>query len=527
MDTKPTFKVWYDNTNNRVYFSSETTYENIIVSVREIDSHAVIWSTEYKVHYSNVEYWIQPTPKSFIDFETDPDFGGLLIEFYQNNEIVYSKDIRIKHPSRPKPKVTIQNYTEPTYMNYFEFFIDRIYDKYIKNRPLDVIVDVGANIGLWIEYAKYSTNFSKLYAVEPNVKALKVLKDSFSKDDRITIVNKAMSEKDGELDFFVDEENSTISSIGDLDSSYKVESISFKSFVSQYNLSKISLLKVDIETGEYPLFESLTSSDFDIIDNILVEYHILAGRSYNEDVIKLINKIKDAGYVFEVRDMHASGGFIFASKESIQAPQQDIKSVLDNNPAVNKRELASLVNDLFPEGKGVEIGVLRGDYSKIILERWHKGEMYLIDAWRHLDEYVDMNGRDDQYHYDCLLQTCKNTKQWQDRAHIIRMDSVKSANMFPDEFFDFIYIDADHSYEGVVRDLQAWWPKIKKGGLFCGDDYIPDDGDIWLTGQGDPIYAGKFGVRKAVNEFVKEKNLNLYETTEEPYWRQWYTFKPL
>ena len=107
------------------------------------------------------------------------------------------------------------------------------------------------------------------------------------------------------------------------------------------------------------------------------------------------------------------------------------------------------------------------------------------------------------------------------------MDSEKAADMFPDEYFDFIYIDADHSYEGVVRDLKAWWPKIKKGGLFCGDDYIPDDGDIWLTGQGDPVYAGKFGVRKAVNEFVDSNKLSLYETIEEPYWRQWYTFKPL
>jgi hypothetical protein len=79
----------------------------------------------------------------------------------------------------------------------------------------------------------------------------------------------------------------------------------------------------------------------------------------------------------------------------------------------------------------------------------------------------------------------------------------------------------------VVKDLNAWWPKIKKGGLFCGDDYIPHDGDIWLTVGDKKEYACMFGVRKAVNEFTEEKNLKLYETTEEPYWRQWYTFKPL
>jgi hypothetical protein len=192
----------------------------------------------------------------------------------------------------------------------------------------------------------------------------------------------------------------------------------------------------------------------------------------------------------------------------------------------NKRDLASLLNKKFPYGVGVEIGVLKGDYSRILLERWHNGTLFLVDTWRHIGHYVDYNGRDDQYHYDCLIQTCNAIKPWQDRAHIVRMDSVKAAALFPDEFFDFIYIDADHSYEGVVRDINAWWPKIKKGGMFCGDDYIPDDGDIWMTGTGDPVYVGKFGVRKAVNEFVAENNLTLYETTEEPYWRQWITIKP-
>jgi hypothetical protein len=298
--------------------------------------------------------------------------------------------------------------------------------------------------------------------------------------------------------------------------------------MSDYKIDRVSLLKVDIETGEYDLFNSLTDQDLSIIDNILVEYHLIAGRTYDVDVKNLIEKIKSAGFNIEVRDMHSIGGFIFASKDSIEAPKEDVKTYLDKNHAPNKRDLASLVNNLFPEGRGVEIGVLRGEYSKIILERWHKGSLFLVDTWRHIGTYIDMNGRDDQYHYDCLIETCKNIKSWQDRAHIVRMDSVKAASMFPDEFFDFIYIDADHSYEGVVRDITAWWPKIKKGGLFCGDDYIPDNGDIWLTvGQQEPVYAGKFGVRKAVNEFIENNNLSLYETTEEPYWRQWYTFKPL
>ena len=239
--------------------------------------------------------------------------------------------------------------------------------------------------------------------------------------------------------------------------------------------------------------------------------------------------IKKAGFFVYANSLHMHGGFLFATREEMKEDKRnaEMTTLLNTRNCPDKRDLASLVNELFPNGKGVEIGVLNGEYSKIILERWENGQLFMVDAWRHLEGYIDTNGQDDKYHHDCLVNACKNTKQWENRAHIVRMDSVASANIFPDEYFDFVYIDADHSYEGVVRDMKAWWPKVKKGGLFCGDDYIPQDGDIWMTVEGkEPVYAGKFGVRKAVNEFMEKNSLKVYETTNESYWKQWYTFKP-
>lgn len=525
-----TFNVRYDKTDNKVLFSASSDVDDLLVSIKELDSRAVIWAVKYPQFPANVESWIIPTQKNFMDYETDPVFGGLLVEFYQNEKLIYSNSIRIKPAIPNKPQSKLKNNFEPTYINYTEFFVDKIYDRYIKGKTYDTVVDVGANIGLWTEYIKHSANCKKIFAVEPNKEALKVLKNSF--DDSVTVIEKALSSKDGQLEFFVDSNNSTISSVAKVnhsDSSYKVDSISFSSLISQYNIKKIDLLKVDIETGEYDLFSSMSDAHFNIIDNILLEYHIMGGRTYDKDVSVIVAQLERLGFNLSIRNLHPHGGFIFATKEPVSTDQRNVhlSDILNARICPDKRDLAALVNDLFPDGKGAEIGVLRGEYSKLILERWHKGHLYLIDAWRHLDGYIDMNGQDDKYHYECLLKTCENIKPWQNRAHIIRMDSVLSANIFPDEYFDFVYIDADHSYEGVVRDLKAWWPKVKKGGLFCGDDYIPHDGDIWLTIEGQPPkYAGKFGVRKAVNEFMCKNDLKLYETTNEPYWRQWYTFKP-
>jgi len=525
------FNMQYDKTSNKVTFSCSRKIKNALISVKELDSRTVMWAVKYPEFPANADYWIIPCRKEVINFETDPYVGGLLVELYENDVLVGSKSIRIKPEVYNKMQSKLKNNFEPTYINYTEFFVDRIYDKYLKGKTFNTVVDVGANIGLWTEYIMHSANCKKVFSVEPNTEALKVLKNSF--DDKVTVVEKAMATKDGELEFFVDENNSTISSVAEFDGrsniKYKVGAISFKSFISQYNLDNIDLFKVDIETGEYDLFESFDESDFAKINNMLVEFHVMGGRTYEKDATNLINMIKKAGFFVYANTIHEHGGFLFATREEIKEDKRnaDMTLLLNARNCPDKRDLASLVNELFPNGKGVEIGVLNGEYSKIILERWENGQLFMVDAWRHLDGYIDMNGQDDKYHHDCLIRACQNTKQWETRAHIIRMDSVASANMFPDEYFDFVYIDADHSYEGVVRDMKAWWPKVKKGGLFCGDDYIPQDGDIWLTVQGkEPVYAGKFGVRKAVNEFMQKNGLKVYETTNEPYWKQWYTFKP-
>lgn len=312
------FKVTYDRSANKILYSSTQDVPNIVVSIKDIDSKTVLYASQYDVLPKNCEFWIIPIPKGFIDFETHPLFGGMTVEIYSNEELLYTKDFRIKNVNVEKPVLRTKNNISPSYYNYTEFFIEKIYDKYLSGKKFDTVVDVGANTGIWIEYINYYFNPSKVYAIEPNAQALKILRDTYTNGE-VTIIDKALSNKDGELEFFVDPNNSTISSAekyGYLTQTYKVPSISFKTMVKQYGIEKIDLLKVDIETGEYDLFESLDKNDLDIINNMLIEYHIGGGFVNRDmkDVKTILALLRGAGFKYKMTTEFSGGNFIFASK---------------------------------------------------------------------------------------------------------------------------------------------------------------------------------------------------------------------
>jgi predicted O-methyltransferase YrrM len=78
------------------------------------------------------------------------------------------------------------------------------------------------------------------------------------------------------------------------------------------------------------------------------------------------------------------------------------------------------------------------------------------------------------------------------RVH--RATSHDAAASFPNGFFDWVYIDGDHSYEAVRQDLSDWSPKVKSGGLVVGDDLNWKD------------ESGAQSVRRAVEEFTKSRS---------------------
>lgn len=133
-----------------------------------------------------------------------------------------------------------------------------------------------------------------------------------------------------------------------------------------------------------------------------------------------------------------------------------------------------------------EIGFFKGDFSKIISNKLESKNHYVIDTFNEFNNVSgDKDGLNIQYQnmiemYEYSISLGYNT---------IKGTSDNLDNI--EEELDFIYIDADHSYEWVSRDLENAYKKIKNNGIIAGHDYC------------EKKFKGCF---KAVNEFCKSNN---------------------
>ena len=144
-----------------------------------------------------------------------------------------------------------------------------------------------------------------------------------------------------------------------------------------------------------------------------------------------------------------------------------------------------MVNNFTDDSHFVEIGCWKGrstSYLAVeILNSNKRIKFDCIDTWdgsaEHLDpshwafvpEFID----DKDWIY---FQFIKNTRPIGEIINPIRTTSLKGSSLYPNRSLDFVFIDASHEYKDVIKDLHAWYPKVKKGGYIGGHDYSTWDG---------------------------------------------------
>lgn len=154
-----------------------------------------------------------------------------------------------------------------------------------------------------------------------------------------------------------------------------------------------------------------------------------------------------------------------------------------------------LLQYLPKNGMVAEIGVDRGDFSQSILAANQPEKLHLIDSWidpRHSDEALNCVKTRFASHIDS------------GNVQIHRGPSDEQLEHFPDHYFDFVYIDSDHSYRTTTKELDVCRRKVKSGGIIAGHDYVVG------TNSGY-----RYGVIEAVNEFCVHNRWEMIYLTHE------------
>lgn len=130
-----------------------------------------------------------------------------------------------------------------------------------------------------------------------------------------------------------------------------------------------------------------------------------------------------------------------------------------------------LINKVTNGSVYVEVGSWKGRSASVIgkaVKALGK-HLYCVDHWRGSEGTSLIQTAQNQDVYKIFEHNMRALELWDCIIPMV-MDSLEASKEFEDNSIDFLFLDADHRYEPFKQDLEAWFPKIKKGGIICGHD---------------------------------------------------------
>lgn len=145
--------------------------------------------------------------------------------------------------------------------------------------------------------------------------------------------------------------------------------------------------------------------------------------------------------------------------------------------------------------KGVEVGVDRGTFSKMICEQNTQMKLWGVDPYLKYDEYREYK---DQAELDGIYEDMKFKMAdyiKHEQFQIIKKKSMDALKDFEDESLDFVYIDANHEDKYPLEDIEGWAKKVKKGGIVSGHDFVR-------------VKVLEFTIKDALQEYTEKNNIS-------------------
>ena len=188
---------------------------------------------------------------SIIKFKKVYIFNTLTKFFYLGNYCYSIYNVKLFNP----------NFNDPTFRYCNGGAYGNFYSNYLLNIKKNFhFIDIGANIGIYSLIASKNKNCNYIYAFEPNPEVFTNLKKNLERLVNAKIINSAISNKSGEIDFYIDPKSSGSSQINNFKSNFKIKSINGSNLKKIINKDKFFNIKIDVEGHEVVVLNEIINS---------------------------------------------------------------------------------------------------------------------------------------------------------------------------------------------------------------------------------------------------------------------------
>lgn len=341
--------VSYEESTHKIHYEIKNIKDHPKVHrMVVIDNYNRLTNNTYLVEDWNMCGWV-------VSNAIREDVNGFSVQLYSEDDVLLEEKLAVNF-NRQKKLIPVVNSQElemkhrlfdhSSWWSFCEVFIHKNYENVQEG---DVVVDIGANIGMLTAYA-LQNKASKVFSVEPDAETFKCLSSNVGKFDNVVLINNGVSGKDEELRFFSSEvssistiysaeENQNISKLSENKPKETViNCLSPNTLFKKYQIDKIDFLKIDCEGAEFAFFEAIDEDYLrNNISKISCEVHAFAGTQ--EDYKKKIkSKLVRCGFeVEESTNLILNCNFVFKAKK-----RKKIKIVHLLNDIESERESASI-----------------------------------------------------------------------------------------------------------------------------------------------------------------------------------------
>ena len=286
------------NDNNRLDVTSEQPIGKVRIAIKDIDSEVTVYGFDADFNIPRSTWWARPIPRHCYDFQLNPNFSGFLVEVYSENgiELLGTATYMFNKERVAKRKIPRLHSFDPLYVNYDQFYTQRIYEDFFAGERVYKMLDIGANVGIFTQWAldRFGAD-TEIAAVEPMKVATEVFKSIHADKPNVQLYECAITSYDGELELGVDPGNSLVSSVViNQENTIKVPAMRLSSLMEKIGWNEADLMKMDIEGAEYEIFEEVSTLPF---KNILLEFHYNADGRLN----KILDKLETLGFSYDIR----------------------------------------------------------------------------------------------------------------------------------------------------------------------------------------------------------------------------------